>query len=96
MNKKAISILLCFGMCITMLAGCNQKDSSKETEEQSSKDDVKRQHLGGFRPIKRVSYLVMIMMYGQKSVKEQGIRLNIRSWNGMGCGLCLMMEDWIP
>ena len=95
MNKKAISILLCFGMCITMLAGCNQKDSSKETEEQSSKD-VKRQHLGGFRQIKRVSYLVMIMMYGQKSVKEQGIRLNIRSWNGMGCGLCLMMEDWIP
>lgn len=39
MNKKAISILLCFGMCITMLAGCNQKDSSKETEEQSSKDE---------------------------------------------------------
>lgn len=102
MNKKAISILLCFGMCITMLAGCNQKDSSKETEEQSSKDEkvikvgCEATTPGWIQTDKRVSYLVMIMMYGQKSVKEQGIRLNIRSWNGMGCGLCLMMEDWIP
>ena len=88
MNKKAISILLCFGMCITMLAGCNQKDSSKETEEQSSKDEK----------VIKVGCEATTPGWIQTDKKGElsGIRLNIRSWNGMGCGLCLMMEDWIP
>ena len=98
MNKKAISILLCFGMCITMLAGCNQKDSSKETEEQSSKDEkvikvgCEATTPGWIQTDKKGE----LSGYDYDVWTEIGERLNIRSWNGMGCGLCLMMEDWIP
>ena len=104
MNKKAISILLCFGMCITMLAGCNQKDSSKETEEQSSKDEKvikvgceattpgwiqtdKKGELSGY------DYDVWTEIGERTGYK---IEYKIMEWDGMGCGLCLMMEDWIP